>query len=140
MPGKYKVGYKKPPARSRFKKGRSGNPRGRPKKTPTLGTEIAEALREKVTVTENGRRMRISRRELIVKQLLNKASTGDLPSIQLLLRLHRDGTLAENNGNTGRPTTPEDERAEILRLLEPYRPPGEREESDEPEEPDVLKE
>ena len=27
----YKVGYKKPPLHSRFKKGQSGNPRGRPR-------------------------------------------------------------------------------------------------------------
>jgi hypothetical protein len=30
-PPHYPVGYRKPPVHSRFKKGQSGNPRGRPK-------------------------------------------------------------------------------------------------------------
>ena len=129
MAAKYKVGYKKPPMHSRFPKGKSGNPRGRPKEAPTVDAVLMKTLRARVTVTENGRRMKMSRMELIIKQLLNKASAGDLPSIQLLLRLHRDGTPADNNGHGGTPysSTFEDERAEILSLLKEYQAPEEPE-------------
>ena len=33
----YEVGYGKPPKATRFKKGQSGNPKGRPRRQKTLG-------------------------------------------------------------------------------------------------------
>jgi hypothetical protein len=36
----YQVGYGRPPAKSRFKKGTSGNPRGRPKHSKNMKTII----------------------------------------------------------------------------------------------------
>ena len=47
----YEVGRGKPPVHSRFKKGQSGNPRGRPAKN--LAVLLAAALNETVTVTED---------------------------------------------------------------------------------------
>ena len=41
----YEVGYGKPPRHSRFVKGRSGNPRGRPPGTKNLKTLLSEALK-----------------------------------------------------------------------------------------------
>ena len=49
----YAANYRKPPEHTRFKKGQSGNPRGRPAKN--LPALLAAALNEKVTVTENGK-------------------------------------------------------------------------------------
>ena len=63
----YKVGYKKPPLHTRFKKGQSGNPRGRPKGSKNFSTLLAEALNEPVIVAEDGKRRRISKRELGVR-------------------------------------------------------------------------
>ena len=50
----YAANYRKPPLHTRFKKGQSGNPRGRP--AQNLPALLAAALNEKVTVTENGKR------------------------------------------------------------------------------------
>jgi len=48
------VGYGKPPRRTRFTKGQSGNPRGRLPGAKNLKTLLSEALNEFVIVTENG--------------------------------------------------------------------------------------
>ena len=45
MSDDYEVGYKKPPIHTRFKPGVSGNPKGRPKGTKNLATDLAEENR-----------------------------------------------------------------------------------------------
>jgi hypothetical protein len=81
----YPVGYAKPPSNTRFKPGQSGNPRGRPKGAKNFGTAIEDELRARVTVTENGKRRRVSKREVIAKRLVNRAAEGDLRALPLLL-------------------------------------------------------
>jgi hypothetical protein len=81
----YTVGYGKPPHHARFHQGQSGNPRGRPKGSRNLSTLMAKALNEPVVISENGKRKRITKREAVLKQLVNKAASGDAKAIQLLL-------------------------------------------------------
>lgn len=51
----YDVGYGKPPHATRWQKGQSGNPEGRPKKRrATLAQKIEEGLKLKIKITENG--------------------------------------------------------------------------------------
>ena len=94
MPGKkrrdYEVGYRKPPRHTRFRKGQSGNPRGRSSGSKNLSTLLSEALNEPVTVTENGRRRKVSKREAIIKQLVNQSANGDWRAVKMLLEILRD--------------------------------------------------
>jgi hypothetical protein len=83
---RYDVGYGKPPASTRFKKGQSGNPAGRPKGTLNLGTLLKRAILSTVTVTENGRRVKRSKIDVAVTQLANKAASGDLKAFRELMR------------------------------------------------------
>ena len=62
------VGYKKPPRNRQFKKGQSGNPKGRPKDARNFATDFDKELNALIPVTENGKRTRISKRLAIVKQ------------------------------------------------------------------------
>ena len=82
-----RVGYRRPPVGTRFRSGQSGNPRGRPKGARNLSTIVAAALSERVAVNENGRRRRITKLEAAVKQLVNRAASGEARATQLLLAL-----------------------------------------------------
>ena len=86
----YEVGYGKPPRTTRFKKGQSGNPRGRRSGSKNLSTLLSEALNEPVIVTENGRRRKVSKREAIIKQLVNQSANGDWRAVKLLLDIVHD--------------------------------------------------
>jgi hypothetical protein len=88
--GDYEVGYGKPPRHTRFAKGQSGNPRGRPCGAKNFTTLLEEALNEPVTVTENGGRRSVSKRQAIVTQLVNRSATADFRAIKLLLDIVRD--------------------------------------------------
>ena len=66
--------------------GQSGNPKGRPKGSRALASIWRCAMNEKVTINENGQRRRITKQEAAVKQLANKAASGDKRAIQGMLR------------------------------------------------------
>src|SRR5438132_13328802 len=89
MPSKircdYEVGYAKPPRHTRFKKGQSGNPRGRPSGSKNLATVLSEALNELVIVAENGGRRKITKRQAIITQLVNQSAKADWPATKILL-------------------------------------------------------
>ena len=87
MPGDYEVGYKKPPGRSRFRKGRSGNPKGRPKGTKNLKTDLMEELAEQMKVRENGQDRRVSKQRAMVKSLTAKAIKGDTRAASVILNM-----------------------------------------------------
>lgn len=70
------VGYGKPPASTRFRKGLSGNPRGRPK---NRHREIPydAVLGQMVTIREDGRERRVTAAEAFLLQLTQKGLAGD---------------------------------------------------------------
>ncbi|HEY6356619.1 MAG TPA: DUF5681 domain-containing protein [Vicinamibacterales bacterium] len=81
------VGYRKPPRATRFQKGRSGNPKGRPKGTRNLKTDLAEELQTKIIVSEAGVRRNISKQRAVVKSLIAKALRGEAKAIHQLVEL-----------------------------------------------------
>jgi uncharacterized protein DUF5681 len=83
------MGYCNPPEHTRFQRGQSGNPQGRPKGTLSMATVLERTLREKVVITENGKRRTITKLEAAIKQLSNKAASGELKALQLLAALVR---------------------------------------------------
>ncbi|WP_166294272.1 DUF5681 domain-containing protein [Bradyrhizobium sp. 2S1] len=83
----YKVGYRKPPVGSRFKKGQSGNPRGRPKKNTQVfhpGRILQSIDNEELVVNIDGKRKRMPRAEIHLRQLFNKAMRGDIDAARII--------------------------------------------------------
>jgi hypothetical protein len=76
-----------PPVHTRFKTGQSGNPRGRPRDARNFSTVLNDALNQTVLVTENGRRRNISKRELGIRQLVDKFAMTEMQATRMLLGL-----------------------------------------------------
>jgi hypothetical protein len=114
----------KPPVHTRFKKGQSGNPRGRPVKKPA--GVARRALNENVTLTENGKRRRVTKPEAVIAQLVNKPASAELCATKMLIYMLREGQCSEPGWLFGDlPVPAADEQLEIVgsppRLREPQR-------------------
>jgi hypothetical protein len=83
----HSVGKRKPPEHTRFSKGRSGNPKGRPKGSKNLATIIREAADSTVTATIDGEQRKISKLAASVWQLANRGAGGDPRAIEKLVAL-----------------------------------------------------
>ena len=113
--GDYQVGYRKPPRHSRFVKGQSGNPRGRPPGAKNMNTLLTKALNELVVVTDNGRRRMVTKREAIVTQLVNRSAKADFKAIQILLGMLRD-VESHTDSHSSDPTFTEADQQIIARI------------------------
>jgi uncharacterized protein DUF5681 len=85
----YKVGYGKPPVETRFKKGNTANLRGRTAGSKNLATMLGRALDEPVVVAEDDGQRTVTKRELVVLQLVDKSAQGDLRATKLLFDILR---------------------------------------------------
>jgi len=85
MPTEDEVGYRHPPLSTRFRPGVSGNPSGRPKRQRTLADEIAVVLNEIATIREEGRKVAVTKRRAIARELVKLAVSGDLRAASIVL-------------------------------------------------------
>jgi hypothetical protein len=119
-----KVGYGKPPKHGQFKKGQSGNPKGRPKGSKNFKTVLEDELHAAVTVKEGGEMKVISKQEALVKSIVNKGAGGHAQSAQLTTNLIKDYGLGDDLGaSDAKKLGPEDlavlnDHAEFLKILE----------------------
>jgi hypothetical protein len=86
----YEIGYKKPPKRTQFKPGQSGNARGRPKGSKTIPALIRRVFDRKIKVKGPKGVRFMSMLEAGLMQLANKAATGDFKAIKEAIRLSQE--------------------------------------------------
>ena len=84
------VGYRNPPKHSQFKKGQSGNPKGRPKGRRNAMTDVLDVLKAPVRVKENGRQKTVSTQHAVLLRLREKALGGDQRAINRVIDLARE--------------------------------------------------
>ena len=88
--GEEEVGYKKPPMRTRFKKGQSGNPAGRPRNSKNLDTLMLQELDRKIQIKVGPVERRISKREAIARRIVDGALKGNPRQLEFLFRYMRE--------------------------------------------------
>jgi hypothetical protein len=104
-------GFMNPPKHTQFPKGKSGNPRGRPRKPKDLNTVLQQVLNCKVRIRDEERRMPI--REALFWKLRELALQGDKQALSLQRRIIEEAGLAQTDVHN-----PEAKKEKILRALE----------------------
>ncbi|MEM6683799.1 MAG: DUF5681 domain-containing protein [Pseudomonadota bacterium] len=111
----YQVGYGKPPKHSQFKKGHSGNPKGRPKGTQNFATDLREELRERITLKENGQIKSVTKQRGMIKSAVNNGIQGNAGAARLVMEWVKDFVEEVEQGDIEGSLTREDE--ELFNLL-----------------------
>lgn len=107
---KYAIGKGRPPVATRFKPGKSGNPKGRPKGSKNAQTLAKAELNRKVVVTVNGRKRSMTVAEIASRRIGDKAMTGDAKAFSFLIAIAGIGSVSDEPP-ADRITTPEQDRA-----------------------------
>lgn len=110
----YDGGYGRPPKHGQFKKGQSGNPRGRPKGATSFKADLAAELQEKLALTENGKERKITKQRAFIKTLTAAAIKKDIRAVNALLACMRYFGVGEEE------RAPENVDVHDLDLLETY--------------------
>jgi hypothetical protein len=82
----YTVGKRRPPKRSQYKKGQSGNPSGR-RKLPDVAEAAARILEQKISVTQDGVMKKMPGLDALLGKAFAKALTGDMRAAEFLIKI-----------------------------------------------------
>ena len=99
------MSYKNPPKHTQFKKGQSGNPKGRPpkhnKRPSTLADDLRQELEEEVTVNKNGEVVRVTKQRALIAAVTTAAINGRIGQQRLIVQLYSAlGETAEDDTST----------------------------------------
>ncbi len=110
------VGFGRPPVQSRFRKGRSGNPAGRPPAVKAFKRLIRRLLLKKIRITESGCQRKVVRLQIVFEQIVNRAALGNSRFLKLLLEYipSVDIVLDRNRKPSGELNPEVLERAKVL--------------------------
>lgn len=112
----YVVGKGKPPVHTRWQPGQCPNQRGRPKGTKNFDTDLDEELRERIPLTENGRKMKVSKQRAFIKRMVNDAIQGNPKASAMLQACILRKMMREGSEDIeGLPTQDQEILADFLR-------------------------
>jgi hypothetical protein len=84
------VGFGNPPVRTRFKKGVSGNPSGRPRGSPNAAIGIREAFTAPITIRQGNKIYRASTLEALSRKMLERGIRGDHRAFLTVIKMAKD--------------------------------------------------
>lgn len=120
-PKDYNVGYARPPAETRFKAGKSGNPAGRPPGSKNMATWVKEELARKVDVVQGGEAKRLPKGRIIVLKQIDKAMNGSERAFASLMKLEATAAglpTPVGSGGTSTELPPEQYTAMLADLVQ----------------------
>lgn len=116
-----RVGHKCPPVQTRFKKGQSGNPKGRPRGTLNFRTDLVKELAEAIVVNEGGARRKITKQRAFIKAMMARALQGDMRATNsLLLAIAKLLPPPEPEAAAAAPVLSADDEAILTAFLDRY--------------------
>lgn len=125
----YDVGYAKPPKHTQFRKGQSGNPKGRPRRDDSIGGILERTLSRRATITDGGKTKTVSLMEYAIMSSVDKAMKGSVRDLEKLIQMISkyvpEANTSANDmpeefrftvvkGVDGKPAVPTDEEWEFL--------------------------
>ena len=116
-------GYGKPPKKHQFKKGVSGNPRGRPKGKKSFTALFKKLENEKITIQINGKTEKLTIEQAILKRVMIDSVVGKSSSARLYLQTKQTIlAMPETEGMSASERNKQDQaiRESFLKLLGPY--------------------
>lgn len=111
-----RTGYGRPPKDKQFRKGQSGNPRGRPRGAKDPNQIFRKVLDRQLTLTVNGEKRKMTIRKGLVLSVRELAKSGDPKAMKWVRRMmehaHYAGPGAIDGGSA------EDPRKILIEKLE----------------------
>jgi hypothetical protein len=90
------VGYGRPPMHTRFKRGQSGNPRGRRKGQRNVRTVVEDTLNQRITIREGDRTRSVTKLDGVILTMVSGALKGDAKAQASLITVMRSiGIMGE---------------------------------------------
>jgi hypothetical protein len=81
----YQIGYGRPPQHTRFRPGKSGNPKGRPKDRPSAHALLLEEASKLVKVKTGDKIVQVPRMRALMRKLLDLGLQGNVAAMRLAL-------------------------------------------------------
>lgn len=97
----YEIGYGKPPRQHQFKKGTSGNPKGRRKGARNEATILRELMEQKVEVRQSGKTRKFIVLEALLRKLVDDAFKNNHNAMKLVLDRYRSIAAAHEAEQVG---------------------------------------